>query len=97
MSRKLPPPSQLAFTLVRTSGPQEDLEVLWTRTTVRVYRDGRKYRRVEAKMPNRKGRIAVRRSPWIPEGRFHVSADAEMYRREMVKRCRFSELGTAST
>jgi len=54
----------VTLVLTRTGGPQPLLDVQWTRSTIKVYASGRIMRQVQAKKPNRKGRIAVCSSGW---------------------------------
>lgn len=75
---RIPPLRAVVLTLTRAGGPQPTLDIDWTRTTIRVYDTGAVYRRVEAFMPNRQSRMAIRSSGWLRVKRTTV----EDYRRE---------------
>ena len=62
--KKAPPDDDVVTLLTRINGPEPAYEVQWSRSFIRIYASGKIRKLSQAKMPNRKGDVAVRNSGW---------------------------------
>jgi len=71
MKAHLPAAKTALLTMLHVGPPRPELDIRWSRQIVRVFPNRRIFRRVQAKMPNRTGIIAVRNSGWTANGYMH--------------------------